>query len=623
MDGAEVEGVVFVDRRGFGFLDAQAGQSWFIPPPQLNGFLAGDKVQARVVDEEGPRSHVEELRLLKRRRRLLFGSAQRRGKQWFLQPDPKTANSWLKLESHPELRPGCVLLARLVGERAVRVERLLGELDPSQMALHRVVDRYEQMPEFSAAELAEAAELASAGPPAGATHRDLRDQPFLTIDAASTRDIDDALCVLPADREGCLRLLVAIADVAETVREGSAVDLAAQQRGTSTYLVGQVLPMLPRSLSEASLSLLPGEERNALVCELRIDPEGGLRSTDLYEARICSHYRLTYAEVDGFLHGELPADAHLAEQLSWLRTATARLAFYRRRRGGVEPNRFESEFRFDEDKQPVGLQTRRPRASHKLIELCMVAANEAVAGWLARRGQTALNRVHPRPLPEKIEAFVAVARYFGFEPGFGPELTPASLAAFDRQTRGTPEEGALWSLLLQSLGSARYATDCEPHFGLGADLYLHFTSPIRRYSDLVVHRLVKAYVRGRREPVDPEAVGRLAEHLNLRSKLATRAQNDHQKMVAARLLLKEPDELYGARVVAVNRAGVSVQLDSSQLRGWVPHKDLLGGPYELDEQTLSLRSREREVRCGNFLRVRLRRADPELGSIELREVKGG
>ncbi len=612
--GERATGTIFVDRRGFGFLDG-SDASWFIPPPQLRGFFAGDVATGRVVST-GRQSHVEDLSLVRRRRRQVFGKVLRRSGKWKLEPDPKTANGWLDLADDPGLEEGSFILARLAEDGSASLQEALGPLDEGALALRRVCDRYELREAFRA-DAQEAAEaLAGREATPRGTHRDLTGLCFLTIDGPSTRDIDDALCVLPADSEGCLRLLVAIADVAELVREGQPVDREAQARGTSTYLVGRVLPMLPPALSEGALSLLPGETRYAMVCELRLDPEGAVRSTDLYEARIRSRHRLTYAEVDGYLGGEEPADAELAEQLRWLRTTTARLGFFRQRRGGVEPTRFESEIRLDEDKEPVDVQVRRPRASHKMIELCMVAANEAVARWLADRGQSALFRVHPRPLDEKIETFTSAARHFGFEPGFGPALSPASLAAFDRQTSGTPEEAALWSVLLKSLGSARYATSQDPHFGLGATLYLHFTSPIRRYADLVVHRIVKAYVRGRRAPVDPAGLGRLGEHLNLRARLASRAQNDHHKMVAARLLDRDRDKVYGARVVAVNRAGVSVQLDSSHLRGWVPLSALPAGPYELDEPELSLRGAEGSLQCGSFLRVRLKKADPALGDIE-------
>jgi ribonuclease R len=308
----------------------------------------------------------------------------------------------------------------------------------------------------------------------------------------------------------------------------------------------------------------------------------------------------------------------LRAMLPWLRTASARLGLSRARRGGVEIQRDEAAIVFDAARGVVtGVAAYRPTSAHLLVERAMVAANEAVARWLVERGVPGVFRVHDEPAPERAAEIAEFARNFGFEAGFGPRLSPLALAAFDHQISGSPLEPALRSVLLRALGPARYTVHPSPHFGLAAPLYLHFTSPIRRYADLAVHRVVKRYLHGDRgfAPGDA-AVESLARHINHRARAAARAENDRRRMVTAAYMAGHLGEVFDARVTRVKPFGLMAQIDTSLIEGTVPFDKLAGGPWEVDASESRARSATHAFAIGAALRVKVVATDAALGRIE-------
>jgi ribonuclease R len=620
-DGAVIRtGIISVNPRGFGFLaldDDPAGRSAFVAPPDLNPLLAGDRAKAEVTEAPDGRLSATRLELLTRSRTTLFGTVVRHRAQPFLRVDREVSNTDWRLVIPDSITPrpvdGDAVVASVQADHAI-CDRLLDAA--SDLAFEQVLTRYQVRLSHPDPLQVRPADL----PMSDAPRRDLRQVPTVTIDAASTKDIDDAVSVLPADSDGALRLLVSIADVSCVVARGSALDGEARTRATSVYLPDRVLPMLPAWLSEDEMSLLPDQDRRCLTVELRIDPEGEVTSIDIYRSLIRSATRLTYDEVAAFLdRGEVnERTGPLRQMLAWCRTASARLAVARARRGGVEFEADETHLVVDANTRRVTIvEPLRNTSSHALIERFMVAANEAVATWLHARGIPAPFRVHDELEPVAVKQLEAVARNFGFEAGFGEKLTPLALGALQRQIVDAPCAPAILSVLAGALGQARYTVHPSAHFGLGAPLYLHFTSPIRRYADLEVHRAVSSYLDGHR-PSDPRPADleQLCVAIHQQSRRAEKAERDCKRIAAARYMTSHIGECFEGNITGVRPFGLQVQLIGSLLVGTIPIDSLPDGPYRLSEPTREMAGSSRSFAMGMPVTVRAARVDEMLGRIE-------
>ncbi|MCU0662949.1 MAG: VacB/RNase II family 3'-5' exoribonuclease [Myxococcota bacterium] len=618
-----ITGRLRVHPRGFGFVswtDEASGtpSSAFLAPKEVARFLDGDILEVSIAQDKDDRLNASEPKLVERMRKELFGEVARRGKKLVLRPDPEVGSAELPLNRGKlAVQEGDVVVARFEAETLTPMRKVE---DSVEQGLTRVILRHGLREEVTGPVRA-AVLKATKRKHNGTGRRDLRELPTVTIDGPSTRDIDDAICVLPADKDGALRLLVSISDVAAFVDEGSALDLEARQRATSVYLEGRVLPMLPEELSAAWLSLLPGEDRQCLTVELRLDPEGNVLSVDLYESLIRSAARLTYDDAAEYLdRGEVrPSLEPVRAMLPWLRAVDARLAVSREHRGGVLLERDEARVTFDaRTGRPSGLGTVPLTTAHALIERCMVVANTAVARWLVERGVPAPFRIHEPPAPERVADLEIFAAQFDLAAGFGPALSPRALAAFDRQIRGKDGEAALRSVMRRLLGPARYTSAHGLHFGLAAPLYLHFTSPIRRYADLLVHRAVKQYLKGRRDfvPGDPQ-VEQDCSAINERASLASKAENDRLRAVQAEVLSEHTGREYRGRVTRIRPFGLIVQLDGFGAEGIVPLESLPHGPYKVEPRETRLIGNRRTYTLGMPLKVRVVATDQALGRVEL------
>ncbi|MBS2038329.1 RNB domain-containing ribonuclease [bacterium] len=615
----KVLGKISVNPRGFGFLNYDGDKTAFIVPPDLNPFLDGDVVRARVVAAENGRFNAVDLVLEQRARGELFGSIVFRGRKPFLRVDRLVSNTdWpLASGSGLELEEGLYLVAALDGAKLMPLRIVETEAD---LGLERCGVRH-GIRSFFPEEVLQAARQTRS--PVASTRRDLRECPTVTIDAPSTTDIDDALSALPPEADGALRVLVSIADVDAAVPEGSVLDLEARRRATSVYMAGRVIPMLPDELSSHSVSLLPRQERLAMTAELRIDPEGQITAVDVYESLICSHARLSYEAVSQFLLGENPeaVPEEVAPTVRRLRTAAARLGQVRAARGGVELASEEAYVSFDPTtRQPTGLEPRGETMAHRIVERLMVAANEAIAAWLVDRGLPGMFRVHPEPDGEKVQMLAASARHFGIEAGFGPRLSPRGLAAFEAQYRGTDVALALRTVLGRTLGPARYTVHPGQHFGLGAPLYLHFTSPIRRYADLMVHRVIKRYLAGDRSQVagDP-AFEELAGHLNEATWKASKAEAERMRMLVARIFRDRIGEVVEGNVVAIKPFGLVVQMLGTGATGTIATESLPDGPYRVERHGQELVGGQRFA-VGDWVEARVINTNEDLGRVELELV---
>ncbi len=617
-----VRGRISVHPRGFGFFvtdapHASTAISAFITPPDLNPFLDGDVVKADVTTGDGGRSSATNLVLVTRSRAEVFGRVITRSGRPYLSIDRSVANTDWPLDGASRLSDGTYAVAEVAGDRV-----MLSRVVPpdSDIGVERCIARHGLRAVFNA-EVEAAAGEATKAPISMNLRRDLRNLHTVTIDAASTRDIDDALSAYPADADGALRVLVSIADVDAFVQDRSVLDREARLRGTSVYLAGRVLPMLPESLSADAASLLEGKDRPALTVEMRIDPEGRITSVDIYESLLRSHGRLTYEAVDEFLtEGHSPGvPASVESTLRWLRTAAARLSSVRQTRGGVNLAREEARIEVDaRTGRPTAVSEQRDTAAHRLVERLMVAANEAVAGWLVARGLPGIYRVHDEPSAERVETLAKVAHNFGFEAGFGSRLTPRALSAFEAQFRDGRFEPAIRTVLGQALGPARYTPDPGPHFGLGAPLYLHFTSPIRRYADLVVHRIIKRYLEGQRNYDELRAeLSVLAADCDRSSAAAGKAEAERYRMLVARLFADRlGDDVFG-NVVALKPFGLVVQMAGTGATGSIAIDSLPGGPFRLDIGAQALVGTGHRFAVGDRVNATVASVNEELGRIDL------
>jgi len=601
-----------VHARGFGFIEwSEEGRrrSAFVPAPKLRDFLHLDEVEAEVEkDKKG--LAARSLTLVRRPRGTLLGQIGRgKGGRPQLVPDPEIANRpWPLLGKTKGLEDGAWVIAAIDGDGA-RIQR---EVPPDEARLERIRDRYQIRQGFSDAVLKDCRRT----PRKETGWRDLRDLTTLTIDAPHSRDLDDALSVGPAGSDGALRVLVHIADVDSLVAEGSAADEEARLRGTSVYLAGGMTPMLPRVLSEDRLSLVPQEDRRALTAEWRLDVEGNVTSVDIYPSTIRSNRRLSYAEVDRFLAGEdLELDDELLDTLSWLRTANSRLGAVRAARGGLVFDRFETYIELEEQ-EPVEIHARKQTPAHLLIERLMVATNEAVARWLHDRGLASVFRVHPAPDASRVRELEDSLERMGYSPGLADSLSPRAVAALELQLSDAGLQPVLQEILGQVLDRALYTPRIGEHFGLGSTGYLHFTSPIRRYADLAVHRTIKAYLRGERRDAADEAaaLGELCAHLNDCAARSAKAEATRRRQLTAQWATDRVGESFPGHVIAIKPFGAIVQLDGTGVTGAVPVESL---PGDWAHEGHQLVGEGDTWAIGDAMAVRIDKVDEERGRIDL------
>ena len=604
-------------------LDRQ-GQDLFVAPGDGGRAVDGDVVRYEIFrGRRGDQARVVEV--VERGRRMLLGAYAARGRESFVVP--------LDDELPPTVR---VAPTRIVGNGEVGKVWLEGGTGALE---GRVVDRLPDptAPGVEVLRSAYAHGFADVFPPevaeeAEATpdrvrredregRRDLTRMPLVTIDGEDARDFDDAVHVERLPGRG-YRLVVAIADVSNYVRPGRPLDAEALRRGTSVYFPGTVIPMLPERLSNGICSLNPEVERLCMVADMRFDAAGTPGPAEVYPAVMRSAARCTYTEVARMLAGErVPHREFLRENFVRMGELQEILGGVRRRRGSIDFDLPESRVVLGEDGRVLAIERRPRNRAHRIVEEFMLAANEAVARWFGERALPTIYRVHGIPDEEKLRAFRDLARAQGFELPEG-EIGPLALADLLDRLAGHPQQRALNQLLLRAMMQAVYSPENIGHFGLAAEHYLHFTSPIRRYPDLIVHRLVREALGERpgRRP-RPGELGRIAILSSDRERAAMKAERDVSAYYAALFMAERVGERSPGTVSAVVEFGVFVTLQRWNVEGLVKAEDL-GEGYTLDKDghALVAPGNGRSFRVGDELEVEVAAADPARRRIDLRLV---
>lgn len=632
-----IRGVVKGTRQGFAFLTPEeGGEDLFIPGDALGGAIHGDLVEATLV-RRSPRDYRSEAqveRVLERRQLIHTGNAVRLARTLFVVPDAAVLPPRVRLKAGSAVVPdGAKVLFRLdpvpPGSPMIAIlESVLGDAeDPLLDAL--VVATAHQLPgRFPDEAVDEALAAVSRVDAEDLARRvDYSDRLVLTIDPIDAKDFDDAVS-LSSGPDG-YRLDVHIADVSWYVEEGGALDREAARRGNSVYFPGSVIPMLPEALSTRTASLVPGEERRVITVEMEISHDGELRASRVREGRIRSAARLHYEQAQRMLAGD-EGDPEVRGSIRAMGRLAEALRARRFRAGGFDLEVPETEVRLDARGMPARIERHRTLASHRLIEEFMILANRAVGGMLHDAGLPVVYRVHAEPEIASLERFAEIV--LTVMPSVSTrevESLPA-LRRFLASMPDTPMRRIVHGFFLRSLKQAVYSPMDVGHFGLGIDRYCHFTSPIRRYPDLINHRIVRWLIRRGSGEGQSDAAGMRAWHegARLHAIHCTRTEREAEAAERAMIRLKclrwaerRLGEIFAGRVVGMVGAGLFVELEKVPVDGFVPREGLGWDARFVEERLAFVEGRSRsELRLGDrvevqIVRVNLRERTLEFGIV--------
>jgi ribonuclease R len=677
----EIEGVIQGHRDGHGYVQRDDGEGdIYLPPNEMRAVLHKDRVKVRIVrhDRKG-RAEGRVVEIIERPPQPIIGRLLHESGVWLVAPEDKRYGQDVLIPKGATgtAKAGQVVVVELTeppslyGQPVGRVKEVLGEIDDPGMEIEIAVRKYGVPHEFSDACIGLARALPDKVRREDKKHRvDLTDVPLVTIDGEDARDFDDAVYCEPTKvgRGKGWRLLVAIADVSHYVETGSPIDVDAYDRATSVYFPRRVIPMLPEKLSNGLCSLNPEVERLCMVADMLVTSTGEIFAYQFYPAVMWSHARFTYTEVAAILANTRGPEAarrkDRVQDLLNLHDAYRALLKAREVRGAVDFETTETQIVCDENGRIEQIVPRVRTDAHRLIEESMLAANVCAADYIQQNKRPGLFRVHEGPTPEKKEILRQYLKAMGVGQTISEDPQPAEFQKIAAATKDRPDAQQIHTMLLRSMQQAIYTPFNSGHFGLAYDAYTHFTSPIRRYPDLLVHRVIKAILNGERYelPVLPTpgeqheklsrrlatnaakaASGKQAKkpgppptremlaweaaglHCSANERRADEASRDVEAWLKCKYMREHLGEEYGGVVTAATSFGIFVTLDQMYVEGLVHITELGGEYFKFDEARQELRGERTGIRyaIGSRVRVQVSRVDLDGRKIDFRLVKEG
>lgn len=623
-------------RSGAGFVEPdEGGDDIFIPAHSIESAVNGDKVVARIERRRrGQRVEGTVIRVLERARERVVGVFHPAGPEdrpeafGFVVPNDRklTRDVYVAAGSTLDARPNDIVVVSITdwgsGHRgpAGVIEEVIGPADAPGNDILAIVHGLELPLEFPADVTAEAKAISERGirPEDLEGRTDLRDRSVFTIDPADARDHDDALSIAAHD-DGSLEVGIHIADVSFYVRPGSAIDTEALNRGTSVYLVDRVIPMLPHELSSDLCSLVPGQDRLAMSVMLRMDADGNVRSHSLVRSILRSRHKLSYDDAQAVLDGARSIDADTDDALRKLHTLSLTLRAAREQRGSIDFDMPEARVVLEESGEPADIQRVLRLESHRLIEDYMLLANETIAREASRRKLPIPYRIHEPPDTARIEQLREFVGSFGLRLKGKGNPAPRQLQELIEQVKGRPEEKLLTSVVLRSMKQARYSEENLGHFGLAAPFYTHFTSPIRRYPDLLLHRICASRFLGDDIGVmTAEQIAPIAKLSSERERIAEAAERDSVELKKVQYMERHLGDEFAGTISAVRAFGLFVLLDDVFVDGLVHVGSIEDDYYAFHEDAYALTGQNtgRTFRLGDRVRVQVASVDREARRID-------
>ena len=631
-------GKIQITSKGFGFLRPEDGSDEiYIRATDTKTSMNGDKVVVRIKPTKtGKKSEGEVVKLLERARTTIVGTYHATKFYEYLEPDDPSFKRDVYILPDHGLNPkeGQKVAIKLEEWKNQflnpegRLTEVLGYPSDNGVDILSVIKKFDLPTEFPPSVEHEAEKIKLNITPAETKRRkDLRNLTVFTIDPVDAKDFDDALSLEYAD-SGNFLLGVHIADVSHYVRENGALDREARERATSVYLVDRVLPMLPEHLSNNICSLNEQVDRLTYTCRMEISPDGKIERYDIFKSIINSNARLNYDEVQEFFDngsGENISE-DVGEVLKGLQKLAKLMRKIRFKAGSLDFDLPEPQVIMDTSGEVIDIRTRMRKESHRLVEEFMLLANRCVANHFLRLGLPTLYRVHDQPDKEKIDAFAEFTKSFGYNFVFTNPVKPKQLADALRKIEGKPEEELLNEIMLRSLKKALYQRTNIGHFGLAYDHYLHFTSPIRRYPDLMVHRLLaeikgKKYQGERNQNIIP-LLDKLGTHCSEREVIAEKAERETVKIKQVLYLSDKIGDIFEGIISGITSGGFFVRLLKFSAEGMVRLSSMVDDYYYVDEDKYLIQGRhtKKRFRLGDKIFVQISDVDLVFYRVDLKLV---
>lgn len=627
------------NKKGFGFVDIEGDEDVFIPPTCMNGAIHGDQVIVEITSKKGLDLEGRIVKVLDRKLHQIVGEFYYKGGLGHIAPDDKKISIHIDIEQSKTMGAmnGHKVLVRLIGKDEKgnykgEVIKILGHKNDPGVDILSIVSKYEINDVFSD-EVMEAVEQL----PLEVTEeeyigrRDLRNKTIFTIDGDDAKDLDDAVSIDKLEN-GHYLLGVHIADVSHYVKENGEIDKEAYERGTSVYLADRVIPMLPHKLSNGICSLNGGVDRLTMSCDMEIDEKGNIVDYDIYESVINSKKRMTYRAVNDILEKNIvePGYEPFVDDLKEMEVLAHILRKNKERRGYIDFDIDEAKIIVNDNGEAIDVKLRERGTGEKLIEDFMIAANETVATHIYYMELPFIYRIHGKPNEEKIESFSQFLKTLGISIQYNKnEITPKDMQRVLDSLKENKLFHLLSSLLLRSMQKAVYDKNNIGHFGLASKCYTHFTSPIRRYPDQTVHRLLRTYLFQKK--LDPETIRywdlkliSIAEHSSEKERNAISCEREVDDMKKAEYMMKHIGEEYEGMITSVLNFGMFVELDNL-IEGLISNDDMRGDTYYYDESTFSYvgKNSNKRYRLGDRVKVTVLNASKENKTVDfiLSEMK--